>query len=331
VRKSNPGLFEGTCPANTNILFADLKAVDKALKKLPIPGMMVNAKNELFVTDGEQAVRRPVARLESMMQNIADAMAVPSGPQSLPTFVALYDRAKAFSVTKRALQEGTNPYETPESCLYDWTAACCTLFKEACAFDVPQTGSLEQFLEEGPRCSIFFHPALGPLWEVIGQKVSGGKLYPNAELELEIAELYVRNLSVRGSFLLISDSPVGRPDAQGFRHFGSDVGRAWLKNVTIENGGILPSPLSSHLKRSVERDSSCTIRLLGASELIAEDLTISGYFALTVRDGTRVTLRQKKNGGIEVLEEPYHAPSWHYDVQWTRGEAPKLLVQKGAG
>jgi hypothetical protein len=333
LQKRNPHLMEGLCPANTNILFANLKEVTLALKKLPIPGMLVNAKCEVDVVDGKQILRRPAARLESMMQNIADAMEVPVTlpfdmsklSHTLSTFLTLYDRTKMFSVTKKSLMPGHSPCETPESCLYDWYLACRKLLGETCSFDLPEQQTLEQFLDEGPNSTFFFHPALGPLWEVIGQKVFFGKIFPGAELELEIAELFVRSLSVRGTFRVLCEEVVGRNDRQGKRHFRHDVGRALLENVTIDNDGMLPSPLADHLKRTVPRDSSCTIRLMGASELVAQNVVIRGYFAITVRDGTRVTLRQMDNGGVKVIEEPYVAPSWHYSVDWKGKGAPRLI------
>ena len=330
LQKKNPHLLEGSCPANTNILFADLKAVAAALKKLPIPGMVVNAKCEADVIDGQATIRRPVARLEAMMQNIADAMTVPVNisqepselARLLPTFLTLYDRAKSFSVTKRAFLAGQPVFETPEYCLYDWYRACRNLLKEACSFELPEEQSIERFVQEGPNCTFFFHPALGPLWEVIGQKVSGGNISPGAELEFEIAEIYVRNLSVHGTFRVLCEQVMGQNDGQGGRHFSDDVGRALLENVIIDNEGMVSAPLGDHLKRAVTRHSSCTIRLMGTSELVAQNVTIRGHFALTVPDGKRVTLRQTANGGVEVIEEPYVAPSWHYSVEWVPGEAP---------
>jgi hypothetical protein len=338
LHKVNPHLMEGSCPANTNILFANLKEISRAITKLPIPGMVVNAKCEADMIEGEQRIRRPVARLESMMQSIADAMAIPVESPidmeklslELPTFLTLYDREKVMSVTKRALVSKQQPYETPESCLYDWYKATRRLLQEACLFDLPPLQSLDRFLEEGPNSSFFFHPALGPLWEVIGQKILYGKLFPGAELEFEIAEVFVRNLSVRGAFRILSEEVVGRNDIQGKRHFRSDVGRVLLENVSIDNEGLLPCSISDHLKRSVLRESPCTIRLMGASELIARDIVIRGYYALTVHDGTKVTLRQANNGGIEEIVEPYVTPSWHYSVEWEPDDAPRLIKKEGA-
>ena len=47
-------------------------------------------------------------------------------------------------------------------------------------------GSVEQYLEKGPGFIFLYHPALGPLWDVIAQKVRGGALAHGSELVLEV-------------------------------------------------------------------------------------------------------------------------------------------------
>lgn len=41
---------------------------------------------------------------------------------------------------------------------------------------VPEVGSVEEYLESGPGFIFLFHPALGPLWDVVAQKIRGGFL-----------------------------------------------------------------------------------------------------------------------------------------------------------
>lgn len=327
-RAEHPELFEGKCPANTNILFARLSSVAQALQNTPVPGMMVNAKVEAEVMEEGLFVRRPVARLESMMQAIADSMMVPwEGDQNnLSTFLALYDREKSISVTKKALVQSQSAYETPECCLYDWYRACRRLLSEVCSCTLPEELSLEQFIDKGPNLSVFFHPALGPFWEIIGQRVASGHLFPNAELELEIAELFLHNFSVRGSFRLLCDAVTGPVDTKGFRSVGTKVGRARLENITIENEGLEEGPIGAHVSRSVPRKSSCTIRLVGAAELVAHNVTIRGDFSLTVPDGKRVTLRQAEDGSVAIQEEPIleHRPL--YSMEWKPGSPPLLKI-----
>ena len=49
-----------------------------------------------------------------------------------------------------------------------------------------QVGTVEQYLEKGPGFIFLFHPALGPMWDVIAQKIRGGALMHGSELVLEV-------------------------------------------------------------------------------------------------------------------------------------------------
>lgn len=50
----------------------------------------------------------------------------------------------------------------------------------------PQVGEVAEYLERGPGFIFLHHPALGPLWDVIAQKLRGGRLAPRSELVLEV-------------------------------------------------------------------------------------------------------------------------------------------------
>lgn len=52
---------------------------------------------------------------------------------------------------------------------------------------------------QGPGFIFLYHPALGPLWDVISQKVVGGSLAPRSELVLELAEARLLDVHVDGS------------------------------------------------------------------------------------------------------------------------------------
>lgn len=49
-----------------------------------------------------------------------------------------------------------------------------------------QVGDVEQYLQHGPGFIFLFHPGLGPLWDVVAQKIRGGALAPRSELVLEV-------------------------------------------------------------------------------------------------------------------------------------------------
>lgn len=69
---------------------------------------------------------------------------------------------------------------------------------------------MEEFLERGPGFICLFHPALGPLWDIVAQKLQGGMLAPRAELVLEVAEAHISNLRVDGSLRIRADAVMGR-------------------------------------------------------------------------------------------------------------------------
>ncbi len=62
-------------PSNTNILFADLNALEEASVKAPMPGLLINLKKTEFLQENGRRKEEEIARLESTMQNIADQFA----------------------------------------------------------------------------------------------------------------------------------------------------------------------------------------------------------------------------------------------------------------
>jgi hypothetical protein len=332
LKASHPDLFkEGSCPANTNILYIDLHAIDRSLAKNPIPGMIVNAKTNVDVVKNGQTVKKVGGRLESCMQNIADGLASPLDREMLPrvpadaleTFLLLQGRNKVMSTAKSALQPGRSPLETPSSCLYDWNKAMRQLMTQ-CHVIVPHEQTLEEFLRDGPSVLISIHPAMGPFWDVIGQKISDGIFAEGSEVELEIAELSCKELAVDGSFRLCADIVTGPIHGSEGRLFTNAVGRAKLHKVTILNEGLNKKDVDSVLQGTVGRKEVCEIVLKGFSELVAENVMIQGDFHLTVPDGQRAILTQGPEGAVVTTFEPMTAPSWIYTIDWKRGSAPVL-------
>lgn len=76
-----------------------------------------------------------------------------------------------------------------------------------------QVGEVEQYLERGPGFIFLFHPALGPLWDVIAQKLRGGCLEAGSELVLQVAEADLQNLELDGSLLVNADAAMGLLEA----------------------------------------------------------------------------------------------------------------------
>jgi UTP---glucose-1-phosphate uridylyltransferase len=275
------------------------------------------------------------ARLESSMQNVADSltsrlsMATQTKVDDLATFLLLGDRKKMKSEIKSAPQPGRTPLTTPPSGLYDWNTAMRQLFTE-CRIIVPAAQSLEEFLRNGPSVLLSIHPAMGPFWDVIAQKISGGRFAEGSEVELEIAELSCKELAVDGSFRLIADTVTGPVKETEGRSFTDKVGRAKLSHLTVINTGVKNRDPRAVLNGTIDRSESCQIRLEGFSELVAEDVTIRGNFHLTVPNGKRAILTQVPSGGVATRFEDISTPGWTYAVEWNSGSDPILTPHEMA-
>lgn len=311
-------------PANTNILFANIEMIKNAAKVLPVPGYLVNMKHPVETLRDGKKVELLGARLESTMQNIADAITTKyKAPldlnelASLDTFVLINDRAKTMSVTKKAY-DGKSIQETPESCFYDMVRENLRVLRTDCLFEVAELNSLSDYIEHGPNALFLYHPALGPLYSVIGQKISKGKLLPGSELQIEASEVSISNLSVDGSLLVVAEQIMGRNNEKaGHLEYSPHVGRCVLKNVQVKNKGIDRGAKNSYFKSRVQRLECARVHLLGDSELIAKDVVLEGNMDIVVQPGTRAIVSQGADGKlkIEVQDLAVAHPdslTWHY-------------------
>lgn len=311
-------------PANTNILFANIDSVRKATKVLPVPGYLVNMKQPVETLRDGKKVELLASRLESTMQNIADAIttqyASPVSAKdlaSLDTFVLINNREKTISVTKKAY-DGKSIQETPEGCFYDAVKENLRLLKSECLFEVPELNSPSEYMQRGPNAIFLYHPALGPLYSVIGQKISKGRLASGAELQIEASEVSISNLSVEGSFLIEAQQIMGRVnDTTGSLEYSPLVGRCVLKNVQVKNKGIDRAAKNSYFTSAVQRLERLKVQLLGCSELIAKDVVLEGNLDIIVQPGTRVILSQGTDGKLKTEVQDLgvaHPDSvvWHY-------------------
>ena len=335
LKTTHPQLFTtDSCPVNANILYVALRAIDESLARNPIPGMIVNTKTKIEVKQAGGAIKKVGAgRLESSMQNIADGLfskmdpVKAARPEDLRTFLLLQDRSMMKSEIKSAYQPGVSPLATPPCGLYDWNKAMRTLF-EMCKVTLPKEQTLSEFLKAGPSVLLTIHPAMGPFWDVIAQKISGGTFADGSEVELEIAELSSKELDVDGSFRLIADVATGTMKETEGRSFTDKAGRAKLDHLTVRNAGVKNRDTGSILHGTIDRKETCEIRLEGFSEVVAENVAIQGDFHLSVPDGKRAILTQGSEGRVVTTFEDITEPGWSYAIEWRRGFAPVLkLVQ----
>jgi hypothetical protein len=271
--------------SNTNILFADLEAVEKAVERYPFPGLLVNLKKGSYVTEHGEKKEELMARLESTMQNIADVFVEEKGDllKTERTFVTYNRRHKTISTTKKAFTNPTLLQETPENCFYDLMKAHRELLL-ACGFELPDKRTVEEYLEKGPEFLFLYHPALGPLYSEIQAKISLGKLAIGSELRLEIGDFKAEHLILDGSLQIIAEQVMGHLDKGQILNYSTRVGRCFLKNVTIENKGVHWSKSSPFWKMDLQREEGVKIILKGSGQLIAENLHLKGSHTIIVED-----------------------------------------------
>ncbi len=267
------GIEEHPYPANTNILYADIKLLQPVIQKNPLPGLILNMKEESG------------GRLESMMQNISDALPAKKGGK-LPTFLTYNERRRTISATKRSLEEGGGLMETPEGAFYDLLYNAHALLKKKCGTEIGDFCSPETYLKEGPSHLFLYHPALGPLYTLITQKIRKGKFAKNAELQLEIADVEIEDLDLEGSCLIEARNVMGH-HSQGLLRYSQQTGKCVLKGVRVENKGINRDASNCYWKNQIERHEALAIHLEGHSEFYAENVTFQGNQMICVPNGER--------------------------------------------
>lgn len=306
-------------PANTNILFADLRVIQRAIPNVPIPGMMINMKNKVCHTNAEgEKEEIQAGRLESTMQNIADYIAdhysnnLPEiTPEDLRSYITYNDRLKTISVAKKSYLPGGSLLETPEGCFYDLLLNYHQLLKEYCGIELEPFPKQQDYLQN-PSFLFYFHPALGPLYQIIQQKVQGGKFYAGAECVLEIAELEIKNLHLQGSLHILSECFLGKKDEEGTIRYSEESGKCRLLNVTVKNKGVnYQHPDNQYWKHQIHRHECMKIVLHGNAEFFAENVTFNGSHQIEVPDGHRMIALEKKGKVVFQLEK-IAAPTWFW-------------------
>ncbi len=294
-------------PSNTNILLADIEAVQRAIVNCPIPGMLVNLRKISFVHEDGRVIEQEVARLESTMQNIADCFTQMMSIQAardqlnLDTYLTYNHRHKTISTTKKLLQPKSSLLETPEGCLYDLLRAAHELL-QACQVNMPPLQDPTAYIEHGPAFLFSYHPALGPLFSIIAQKIRGGKWAPHSELVLEIAEVQILDLNLSGSLRIHAEQIMGKMDLDGVLHYSEAVGCLRLVNVTVANAGY-DTQSSCFWKGDIYHHECCSIQIHGDGEFIAENVTLQGDIKIEVQSGMRVTAYEAE-GKLQFRIEP---------------------------
>ncbi|WP_079988619.1 UTP--glucose-1-phosphate uridylyltransferase [Candidatus Protochlamydia sp. W-9] len=310
-------------PTNTNILFVHIPAIQDALRLCPIPGQLINMKAKVPYIDAQGAISQiSGGRLESTMQNIADYMmdrfpnplSKESLKKELKTFIVFNDRCKTISTTKNSYKPAESPISTPENAYYDVLLNNQRLLASYCQITVPPEQFFEDQLQNGPSCLFLFHPALGPLYSIIQQKISFGRLSKGSELQVELAEVDLKQIDLEGSLILESSTPLGQYNEQGILHYGKEP-RCSLHHVTIRNRGIDFQNTQQFWKNDLVRHECMKVVLKEGAEFYAEHLTIVGNQYFEVPAHHRLTLKATSgNNWIEELT-PIQQPTWAWLYQ----------------
>lgn len=320
------GAIYSKYPSNTNILFVDVPAALEAITDRPIPGMLVNLKKIAFQDETGALREEPLARLESMMQNIADSFtesfSEAKTDRALPlrTYLTYNKRQKTISAVKKELSSGAPLIETPEGCFVDMMQNALEMLL-LCQMSIIEKGL------SALSPLVFYHPCLGPLYSIIAQKICRGCISLGSELDLQIAELLMHDVHTEGSLRITAENITGHIDEKGLRRNSLHTGKCVLRNVKVINDGIDYDQPYVLWKREYIRKQSFHIHILGSGEFFAEDVCFRGDISIVVPDGIRVVARQDGEG-VVFTHEPINAATWHWHYYISSSQEIELKVLK---
>ncbi|MDN3505222.1 MAG: UTP--glucose-1-phosphate uridylyltransferase [Rhabdochlamydiaceae bacterium] len=280
-------------PANTNILFVDLAGIEKAVKDNPYPGVVLN-----FKQSGKSSTE--IARLELTMQNIADYFEDIS-KEHKHSYLTVNTREKTISAAKKAYIEGESFLETPEGCILDMQRNAHALFS-SCGTQLPPLESIDSSYFECPPYFITYHPALGPNYSIIRQKIKGGQIAFGSYMNLEVAELAMNSVNLDGSLSIESDNVMGHYEGDELI-FSDRTSRIILENVDIENDGLDLDRTTSLVTGEVVHKQNCLISLGENAQFEARNVRFKGDFIIRVPKDLRCVAKMN-NRKVEFTFEP---------------------------
>ena len=349
-------------PANSNLLYVDLPTVAAAVTAtradpaspaaaaaaaaaatdpsfaLPtvgsLPGLVFNASKTVTVA-GHAA---PVAagRLESTMQNVVDFFPPAA---AAATFAVTGPRRVVTSSAKRARKPGGPLAQTPDGSFLDLARNGAAVLRACGVAGVPEDAAFDTpSAADGFLPLLFtFHPALGPVWDVVAQKVSGGDVAPGSELSLDLAEACVAGLSLAGSLRVIATAPLGHAVAGDAASIGARRlvfsyrgGRARIQHVRVRNAGVdWTAPTNVPWRGRLARVEGVTVTLRGRAEFDAAGVDISGSALFDVPDSHRLTLRPGPGGRSDIMAvltrlEEGDPPAWEW--RYEQGEGGRVAL-----
>lgn len=325
------GSLEAQYPANTNVLYVDLAAVERIASSrtaASLPGIIMNLKKPTVFYD-QHGLKHSVqgGRIECTMQNIADSLVnrrssiiSPEEHDELDTYVIYNERRKVTSSAKRRRKPNdASLHQTPDGSFLDVTRNAYDLLR-SCGVVMPEMSGNHCYVDTGPPFIALLHPALGPVWDVTRQKIKGGSIAERSELQLEIAEFSWRDVELSGSLLVQATNAMGSVQ-EGIVQYGIGCGRCRLHGVHIRNKGVDWDGKSNvYWQHQVHRHEALEIILHGNAEFEAFDVVLEGSHRFEVPDGhcMRVT---SGASGLSYMTTPLAGEAantgtwfWQYEV-----------------
>jgi hypothetical protein len=296
-------------PANTNLLFVDLNKIKEVVKKMPYPGALLNFKSS------------PHARVELTMQNIAEAFIDPNKDPMVAhqdTFVVMQEREKAISVIKRLPKQGGDFCETPQRAFYDLWKVKYDLLVE-CGFQLPEYIEFTNEFLKNPPFLFSYSKALGPLHEVIVQKLKGGTIHAHSRVDLEVVECFVEDLTVDGSLEVKTSYSCGYLVDNKLR-FSSDVAKCVISGLTIKNQGINWGNFDPLFPDKIVSTESCEIVIERNALLFIKDCELIGNVSIHVKENTALLIEGNKRTEIPISSIP---PLFEFNLQ----EDGKIILE----
>ncbi|CAL0327916.1 unnamed protein product [Lupinus luteus] len=327
--------LQGDFPANTNILYVDLRSVElvgSSKNENSLPGMVINTKKPTVYVD-QFGLRHSVSggRLECTMQNIADNFSNKFSSRccngvedKLDTFIVYNERRRVTSSAKKKRRHGDKSlHQTPDGSLLDILRNAHDLLSQ-CNIRIPEIKGNENYVESGPPFLILLHPALGPLWEVTRQKFYGGSISAGSELQVEVSEFLWRNVQLNGSLIIKTENVMGsmkiNESGESILHYGQRCGRCRLQNIKVQNKGIdWTYGGNIYWKNDVQRSEVLQIILHGNAEFDATDVVLEGNHVFEVPDGYKMKITAG-SPALAVQLDPIDqrtvdSGSWHWNYK----------------
>lgn len=251
-------------PANTNILYFNLEKNWESLSRLPVFEPILNMKP--FVTKNCTKEKQWLGgRLECLIQDFTKLLKDPA--HEVPSVLILNSsRETVISSIKKSLKE--SHLETPEKAFFDYVN-CSRKLLELCRIILPERRSWKNFLTLGPEFIFEYHPSLGPTYALIQKKMFQGHFFENSITELNITDIFFRNISVAGHFVVNS----------------SLSGKCFLRNVKIENRGSFFEHPKESWKGELSTMECLKISLHEGSKIYAENILLQGNLHIDVPKG----------------------------------------------